>query len=138
MIYGMSCLIMATTAVPQGLLPRPVIESVHMVPDSSRACHCRYTPAIEAINEKLRAYAQLNTRIDFVDCTASFVEDDDRASARVQHCSVMFPALHHMVAWFITHTPLAICSCLSTFVAGVVTQFNAQFVTPCRLRAVSG
>lgn len=38
----------------------------------------RYTPAIEATNEKLKAYARLHTRVDFVDCSAPFLEDDDK------------------------------------------------------------
>ena len=44
---------------------------------------CRYTPAIEAINEKLKAYSQLNTRVDFVDCGAIFLEDDDKVAAHI-------------------------------------------------------
>lgn len=39
---------------------------------------CRFTPAIEAVNEKLKAYAQLNTKVDFLDCTPGFLEDDDK------------------------------------------------------------
>lgn len=42
---------------------------------------CRYTPAIEAINEKLKAYAQLNTRVEFVDCSPVFLEDDDKVGS---------------------------------------------------------
>ena len=52
---------------------------------------CRYTPAIEATNEKLKAYARVHTRVDFVDCTAPFLEDDDKACFRLitldQPCS---------------------------------------------------
>lgn len=40
---------------------------------------CRYTPAIEATNEKLQAYARVHTRVDFVDCGKHFLEDDDKA-----------------------------------------------------------
>ena len=46
----------------------------------------RYTPAIEATNEKLKAYARLHTRVDFVDCSAPFLEDDDK----VIHIQVKF------------------------------------------------
>ena len=39
---------------------------------------CRYTPALEAVNNKLKAYIQLSNRVDFVDCGHLFLEDDDR------------------------------------------------------------
>ncbi len=44
----------------------------------------RFTPAIEAVNEKLKAYAQLNTKVDFVDCTPRFLEDDDKVAPPLQ------------------------------------------------------
>ena len=42
-------------------------------------CLSRYTTAIEATNEKLQAYARVHTRVDFVDCSKYFLEDDDKA-----------------------------------------------------------
>ena len=45
---------------------------------SKRCPDRRFTPAIEAINEKLQAYTRLNTRVDFVECGAPFMEDDDK------------------------------------------------------------
>ena len=41
-------------------------------------CLSRYTTAIEATNEKLQAYARVHTRVDFVDCSKHFLEDDDK------------------------------------------------------------
>lgn len=45
------------------------------------ASECRYTPAIEATNEKLKAYARLHTRVDFLDCSTPFLEDDDKVTS---------------------------------------------------------
>ena len=103
--------------------------------DSIYAWFCRYTPAIEAINEKLRAYAQLNTRIDFVDCTASFVEDDDRASARSQPCSVMLIALHHIVACFMQPKHFYTFGCLLMLVQLFLSSWHS---IECLIRTPAG
>ena len=47
----------------------------------------RYTASIEAINERMHAYAMLHKRVDFVDCGEVFMDRDEK---------VYLPAVHSM------------------------------------------
>lgn len=43
------------------------------------AC-CRFTAAIEAINERLEQYADGRKQVNFLDCSQSFTEDNPKVS----------------------------------------------------------
>lgn len=76
-----------------GLLPR----GDRNVEAPSVAYHqpSKYTPAIEATNEKLKAYARLHTRVDFLDCSAPFLEDDDKVEGGKRLKKAMMPDSLH-------------------------------------------
>ena len=44
------------------------------------ACWCRFTAAIEAINERLEQYAGGRKQVSYLDCSQSFIEDNPKVS----------------------------------------------------------